>query len=232
MEGLYNAMKILAVDDEEGIRKIIMKVLTSEGFDVTLARNSEEAIRAVRSSHFDLLIIDILLDGESGYSLIRRVREEGSTAFILILSAVVDDCDKVYGLSVGADDYMTKPFSPMVLTAKVKALIRRHSWKDADGQSVLALPPFRYNIKEMRLYKDDKEIHLTLKESMLMRLFMENPNMVLSMDQIYEQVWYNAVVDNNTIMVHIQRLRRKIEDTPSSPRYIRTVRGLGYQFFV
>lgn len=225
-------MKILAVDDEEAVRKTMMKVLASEGFDVVLAQNSEEALRAVRAERFDLLIVDILLGRDSGYELIRLLRKEGCTAFILILSAVVDDCDMVYGLSVGADDYMTKPFSPMVLTAKVKALMRRGSWNDHQDRDILSVPPFTYNLTEMRLYKNGEEIRLTMKESLLMRLFLSNPNVVLSMDQIYEQVWYNNIVDNNTIMVHVQRLRRKIEDTPSSPQYIRTIRGLGYQFFV
>ena len=196
---------------------------------MTLASSGDEAFKAAEGQNFDLIIMDIILGSVSGYDVISRLRRAGNHAPIIILSAIADDCDKVYGLGIGADDYVTKPFSPMVLTAKVKAMLRRAG--SETEQNILSFPPFKHNLKEMRFYKNDREISLTTKENLIMRLFMSNPNAVLSMDQIYENVWGNNIVDNNTIMVHIQRLRRKIEDDPQNPKYIRTIRGLGYQFF-
>lgn len=222
--------RVLVADDEASIRKIISQVLQGEGIEVQTACDGAQTVELARSRCFDLIILDIMMGKMDGFDVIKALRGMDVYTPILILSAKSEDTDKVYALGIGADDYVTKPFSPMVLTAKVKAMLRRHA--DAGHfQNVIVFPPFRYVQNEMRLFKNDEEIFLTTKENLLMRLFMTEPRRILNMEQIYVHVWGNNVVDNNTIMVHIQHLRKKIEDNPQQPRYIRTVRGLGYQFF-
>lgn len=225
-----NTYKVLVADDEASIRKINSQVLQGEGIDVATSGDGAQTVALASGTCFDLIILDIMMGQMDGFDVIKALRGLGVYTPILILSAKSEDTDKVYALGIGADDYVTKPFSPMVLTAKVKAMLRRHA--DAGHfQNVIVLPPFRYVQNEMRLFKNGEEILLTTKENLLMRLFMTEPRHILNMEQIYVNVWGNNVVDNNTIMVHIQHLRKKIEDDPQQPRYIRTVRGLGYQFF-
>lgn len=223
---------VLVVDDEASIRKLLLQILQSDEINVVTAADGRAALELMRSQTFDLMILDLMMGSADGFDIIRQLREQRNYVPILVLSARSDDSDKVYSFSIGADDYVTKPFSPIVLLAKVKAILRRHGGASGHFNDELVVPPFRYLQNEMRLFKNDREIVLTTKESMLMRLFLANVNQVFSMDQLYQKVWGNNIVDNNTIMVHIQRLRKKIEDDPQNPQYIRTIRGLGYQFFI
>ena len=151
---------------------------------------------------------------------------------IILLTANDTDMDIVKGLELGADDYITKPFSTTVLCAKVKACLRRMGLSSRQRESILSLGPFRYVCDEMRLFREGTEIPLSSKESLLIKYFFNNPNKILSKEQIYRNVWGNDVVDDNTIMVHIRHLRVKIEADATRPNYLRTIRGVGYQFVI
>ena len=162
-----------------------------------------------------------------------KMRDDGISTPVMIVSARNEDYDTLYGLNIGADDYITKPFNPIILGAKVKALIRRS--RDTNGKSAennLVAGPFVYDVSMLRLYKSGKEVLLTSKENSLMKLFLDNVNRIFSKDMIYEMVWGEYIVDENAVMVYINRLRQKIEDDPSHPKYIQNVRGLGYRFVV
>ena len=220
--------RILIVDDDRFVRRTILRVLQSEGMIPQEAASGPEAIALVSKQSFDLILLDIIMEGMDGFQVIHQMRSLGITTPVFILSGRQADNDKVFALGLGADDYITKPFSPAVLCAKVKACLRRCA-AGAKTHTIQA-GPFRYIVDEMRLFKWGTEIPLSSKESFLMRYFLVNKNKVLTKEQIYAGVWGNSVVDDNTIMVHIRRLRTKIEDDPNHPQYLRTVRGVGYQF--
>lgn len=186
----------------------------------------------LQQKEYALLLLDINMHGMDGFRVIEEVRGRGLTLPILVVSGRNEDFDTVYGLDIGADDYITKPFNPVTLGAKVKALIRRSRNQLSSADNVLTAGPFQFHMTTMRLHKNGQEIVLSPKESAIMRLFLDNVNRIFSKDMLYELVWGNAIVDDNTIMVYINRLRQKIEDDPADPHYIQTVRGLGYRFVV
>lgn len=223
--------KILVVDDEKLVRRMIARVLESEGMDIVEATNGLDAVRMAQAQPFDLIILDIIMEGMDGFQVIHQLRSLGILTPVFILSGRQADNDKVFALGIGADDYITKPFSPSVLCAKVKACLRRMSLSaQSSGSAVLSAGPFCYFCDEMQLLKNGVEVPLSSKESFLMKYFLTNQNKVLSREQIYRSIWGDNVVDDNTIMVHIRRLRTKIEDDPNKPLYLRTIRGVGYQF--
>ena len=221
---------ILIVDDEQLVRRTISRVLEVEGMRTVGISNGADAVRLLKTQHFDLVILDIIMDGMDGFAVVRKIRDMGITTPVFMLSGRQADNDKILALGIGADDYITKPFSPSVLSAKVKACLRRFRREALSQSSVIEAAPFCYYCDEMRLTKNGTEIALSSKEAFLMKYFLSNQNCVLSKEQIYSSVWGNDVVDDNTIMVHIRRLRTKIEDDPNNPQYLRTVRGVGYQF--
>lgn len=222
--------KILVVDDEKLVRRTISRVLESEGMSIAEAANGLDAVRMAQAQSFDLIILDIIMEGMDGFQVIHQLRSCGILTPVFILSGRQADNDKVFALGIGADDYITKPFSPSVLCAKVKACLRRMELSGQNRGGVLSAGPFCYFTDEMRLLKNGAEIPLSSKESFLMKYFLTNRGKVLTREQIYSSIWGNSVVDDNTIMVHIRRLRTKIEDDPNQPAYLRTVRGVGYQF--
>lgn len=222
--------EILVVDDDASIRRIICRILTSEGLITEEAADGPEAITKASSHPYSLIILDLIMEGMDGFQVIGQLRAKGILTPIFVLSGRQAEVDKVVALGIGADDYITKPFSTMVLCAKVKACLRRESLSSPISSNQLTAGPFRYVCDEMRLFKDDRELFLSGKECMLIRYFMANPNKILTKDQIYRQVWNDNFVDDNTIMVHIRRLRMKIEDDPNHPVYLKTLRGIGYQF--
>lgn len=222
--------KILVVDDEAFVRRTISRVLSSEGMSITEAVDGPQAVRAVQEQRFDLVILDIVMDGMDGFQVINQFRNLGILTPVFILSGRQADNDKVFALGIGADDYITKPFSPAVLCAKVKACLRRVGLSSQQSGKLLSAGPFEYLCDEMKLLKNGEEILLSSKESFLMKYFLMNRNKVLTKEQIYSSIWGNSIVDDNTIMVHIRRLRVKIEDDPNQPVYLKTVRGVGYQF--
>lgn len=223
--------KILIVDDDIAICKLLDKVMKSNELETTIATSGSQALEILKDNIFDVILIDIMLGDMEGFEVIKRVRSQGISTPIMIVSGRTEDYDSLYGLSIGADDYITKPFRPVILGAKVKALIRRNKNMVLENSSIVECGPFSYNTSTMRFYKNGNEIELSSKEGILMLLFMQHPQQVFTKDMIYEHVWGNTVaIDDNAIMVYINRLRSKIEENRQNPAHIITVRGLGYRF--
>lgn len=223
---------VLIVDDDETVQSVLYKVVRSNGIEAKVASSGEEALALASRHHFDLILLDVNMRGIDGFEVVRTLRERNIHTPIIIVSGRQEDYDTLYGLDIGADDYVTKPFNPVVLGAKVKALIRRSRGSAASRENVITAGPFRYDTQTLRLYKNGEEIPLSSKENALMKLFIDNINRIFPKDMLYEMVWGEAIIDENAIMVYINRLRQKIEDDPGKPKYIQTVRGLGYRFVI
>lgn len=222
---------VLIVDDDKSVQTMLYKVVRSNGLTSETASSGEEALEMTKTKQYDLILLDINMHGMDGFEVIQALRGGGIKTPIIIVSGRQEDYDTLYGLDIGADDYVTKPFNPVVLGAKIKALIRRS--KGIPGtEAVISAGPFRYNTSTLRFYKNEEEIVLSSKENAMMKLFIDNVNRIFPKDMIYDLVWGEALIDENAIMVYINRLRQKIEDDPSKPKYIQTVRGLGYRFVV
>lgn len=224
--------RILIVDDDEVVRSMLYKVIRSNGMDADVCASGRQAISMVGCTAYDLILLDVNMPGMDGFQVVQQLRSQEIHTPIIIISGRQEDYDTLYGLDIGADDYVTKPFNPVVLGAKVKALIRRSRSHRSDAQPTISAGPFRYNTTTLRFYKDDTEIILSSKENAIMKLFMDNVNRIFPKDMIYEMIWGEKIVDENAIMVYINRIRQKIEDDPAKPKYIQTVRGLGYRFVV
>ncbi len=225
------ADKVLIVDDDPAICKLLEKVMRSNGLESSVAGNGAEALSLIRSNVYDIILMDVTLGDMEGFEVIKKIRSQGISTPVMIVSGRNEDYDSLYGLSLGADDYITKPFRPLVLGAKVKALIRRNKNLILDSSDMLECGPFQYDASSMRFYKDGEELFLSSREAALLLLFMKHPQQVFTKDMIYEHVWGNAVaVDDNAIMVYINRLRGKVEESRQQPKHILTIRGLGYRF--
>lgn len=225
------ADKVLIVDDDPAICKLLEKVMLSNDLIPTVVTCGKDALSILKTHTFDIILMDVMLGDMEGFEVIKKLRNQGINTPVMIVSGRNEDYDSLYGLSLGADDYITKPFRPLVLGAKVKALIRRNKNLVLDSSNILESGPFSYDTSTMRFYKNGEELILSSKESTLLLLFMKHPQQVFTKDMIYEHVWGTAVaVDDNAIMVYINRLRGKIEDDRQSPKHIITVRGLGYRF--
>ena len=225
-------LKVLIVDDEEAIRKLIAKVLSNEGMLTYQAESGKQAIDMLTKYQFDLVLLDVGLGDMSGYEIAEYIRKKDLQLPTIFLSGLSDEADIIKGLDVGADSYITKPFSPSMLSAQVKSKIKRRreiSYVPVD-HNFLIRGPFKLDLKTYQFYKKDLEIKLTSKELKLMKFFMENPNQVFSKEQIYHHVWQDNDTDENSITVYVKYLRNKIEDVPSKPKYLLTVWGIGYQF--
>lgn len=225
---------VLIVDDDSDIVSLLRLFLELEGVAVVEASNGMEALALIKSIEIDLAIIDIMMPELDGFQLIKLMRKDFKLP-IIILSAKSQDHDKILGLGIGADDYITKPFNTMEVMARVQALIRRtyefnetsistNNRKTAVGDLVL-------DHEECLLYKGGESIQLSSSEYKLLNLFMNAPGRIFTKKQIFENVWSDHYIDDdNAIMVQISRLREKIEDQPRNPQYIKTIRGLGYRF--
>lgn len=224
--------KILIVDDDIAVQKVLKKVIISGGMEPIAVSSGEEALALLKKESFSLMILDIMMGGMDGFEVVQTARQGGVNLPIIILSGRSEDYDTLYGLDIGADDYITKPFNPVLLGAKVKALIRRSKEPVENMQKPLAIGPFQYDPYTMKMYKNEKEIPLSSKENTIMQLFLRNVNRVFTKDQLYQQVWGDNIIDENAIMVYISHLRNKIEDDPKKPQFIKTVWGLGYKFTV
>jgi DNA-binding response OmpR family regulator len=223
---------VLIVDDDEAVQTMLYKVIRSNALDAHTASSGEQALQMVKTKQYDLILLDVNMRGMDGFEVVRKLRADGVKTPIIIVSGRQEDYDTLYGLDIGADDYVTKPFNPVVLGAKVKALIRRSKGTLPGSANAISAGPFRYNTSTLRFYKNDQEIILSSRENAIMKLFIDNVNRIFSKDLIYEMIWGETIIDENAIMVYINRLRQKIEDDPSKPKYIQTVRGLGYRFVV
>ncbi|MDD3315787.1 MAG: response regulator transcription factor [Syntrophaceticus sp.] len=222
--------KVLIVDDEEAIVKLVSFNLEKEGFETLAAYDGREALDLIRREPLDLVVLDVMLPEMDGLSLCRQLRLDGIQVPILMLTAKDGEIDKVLGLEIGADDYLTKPFSPRELVARVRALLRRTKEAKDEPEELLKLGsleifPLRYEVR-----RDGRELDLTSREFELLLLFCQNKGIVMSREQILEKVWgYDFYGDARVVDVHIRHLREKIEIDPSNPRYIKTVRGVGYK---
>ena len=224
--------KVLIVDDDAAVLKLLAKVVKGGGLDCDTAESGEEALKLLSANSYAILLLDINLGGMDGFEVIEKLRSQGNSIPIFIISGRREDTDTLYGLGIGADDYITKPFNPVVLGAKIKAMIRRSKGLSEENENVVKAGPFSYNTSTLRLMKNDEEIVLTGKENAMMKLFLDNPGRVFSRNMLYDLIWGNSLVDDNAIMVYINRLRQKIEDDPDDPKYIQTIRGIGYRFIV
>ncbi|HIW53977.1 MAG TPA: response regulator transcription factor [Candidatus Ruthenibacterium merdigallinarum] len=227
--------KILVVEDEDSIREVIALNLRMAGYEVAEAGSAEQALALLGAqAHFDAAILDIMLPGMSGFSLCETIRRDNNALGIIMLSAKAMEADKIRGLSIGADDYMTKPFSVSELLARVEALVRRvvrTAGEEADGGGRLVSGVFVLDQKSRVLYKNGEPIDLTQVEFQIMELFFANPGVALVREKILEGVWgENYFGDVKIVDVNIRRLRMKIEDEPSSPKHILTVWGYGYRW--
>lgn len=226
--------KVLVVDDEDAIRELIVFNLEQQGFETLEAATGFEAIEQVEEGEPDLVILDVMLPGMDGLEVCQKLRRSAAYAHlpILMLTARSEEVDRVLGLEIGADDYVTKPFSPRELTARVKAILRRmnqpQSTEVTDELSigVLKIDPSRHLATFQGV-----ELELTPKEFELMYLLALQPGKVLTRDVLLEKVWgYEYIGDTRTVDVHIRRLRKKMEDIDPEPDYIETIRGIGYRF--
>ena len=226
------AETVLIVDDDEAVQTMLCRVIRGNGLEAEMASNGELALEMIAGKTYDLILLDVNMRGMDGFQVVQQLRGRGVQTPIIIVSGRQEDYDTLYGLDVGADDYVTKPFNPVVLGAKVKALIRRSKGGSSNTQTVMTAGPFRYNTSTLRFYKNEEEILLSSKENAIMKLLMDNVNRIFSREMVYELVWGERLVDENAVMVYINRLRQKIEDDPAKPQYIQTVRGLGSRFVV
>ncbi len=224
--------KVLIVEDEETLARTLAEKLKDEGYNVLTAGDGEEGLDKLRADHPDLVVLDIMLPKLDGLSLCRIVRRDPAMSHIpiIMLTARGTEVDKIVGLESGADDYMVKPFALGEFLARVRAVMRRAPGRPA-LQDELVSNDLRLSLTGRRLFKDSKETKLSNKEFDLLAELMRNRNVVLSRDLILTKVWgYDYFVDKRTVDVHIRWLREKIEDDPSNPRRIVTVRGVGYRF--
>jgi two-component system, OmpR family, response regulator len=223
--------KILVVEDDQNLQDTLKYNLVREGYAVSTATDGEEALETARREKPDLIILDIMLPKLSGFEVCRILRKEMITP-IMMLTAKVDEIDKVVGLEIGADDYMTKPFSLRELLARVRAMLRRSKLGEGSTIKETSLKAGDIEIDEARhrVTKKLKVLDLTLKEYDLLAFLVSNKSIVFSRDQLLEKVWgYDFAGDTRTVDVHIRWLREKVEDNPNEPKVILTVRGVGYK---
>lgn len=226
--------KVLIIDDEKEILELIDTVLTREGIDQVLtASTARDGLSLFHQEQPDLVILDIMLPDGEGYDICKQIRDVSHVP-IIFLSAKGEESDKIVGLAIGGDDYITKPFSPKEVAYRVKAQLRRSSYvQPSQAEPVIKKGPFELNEQQAELTKNGAAIELTPKELMLMTYFLQHPNRVISKETLYQTVWGEDFFgSDNTVMVHIRRLREKIEHSPSTPEFLVTVKGLGYKFVV
>ena len=224
--------RVLVVEDERNLREPLVYLLQKEGYDVIEAEDGNAAIENFQTLGADLILLDLMLPGLSGNEVCRAIRAESQVPIIMV-TAKDTEIDKVVGLEIGADDYVTKPYSTRELLARMKAVLRRGSEPVAQESGVLKAGPVVMDIERHMVTVNDEKIQMPLKEFELLELLMENVNRVLTRGQIIDRVWgSNYFGDTKTLDVHVKRIRSKIEDDPSRPRHLLTVRGLGYKFEV
>lgn len=224
--------KILLVEDEENIRTFLKINLKRNNFDVIEASSGEEGIKKAIEEKPDLAVLDVMLPGIDGFEVCRTLREYYSSIGIIMLTARTQDIDKIMGLEYGADDYIVKPFNPLEIVLRIKAILRRiREINNTEEIDQLNRGSFIIDLYSQKILKNNQEIDVTPKEYMLMKLFLENPNKAFTRDELLNLVWgYNYFGDPKIIDVNIRRLRAKIEDDPSAPKFIETIWGKGYRW--
>lgn len=225
--------KILIVEDEEAIAELEKDYLELNDFEVTIENNGDAGLAEALSEDFDLIILDLMLPGIDGFEICKRIREEKDVP-ILMVSAKKDDIDKIRGLGLGADDYLTKPFSPSELVARVKAHMARYErlvGSHSKENDIIEIRGIRIDKTARRVFVDGEEKTFTTKEFDLLTFLAENPNHVFTKDEIFREIWdMDSIGDIATVTVHIKKIREKIETDTSKPQYIETIWGVGYRF--
>lgn len=225
-------IKVLVVDDEKEIALLIRDYLIREGFEVFLAYDGLQGLKYHRRYNPTLVVLDIMLPQLDGMELCRRIRNE-STVPIIMLSAKKEDIDKILSLGLGADDYVTKPFSPGELVARIKAQLRRYTMLSSplENNTNLEYQNLQINSKSYEVYMSGQKVDLSAREFAILYHLALHPQQVFTREQIFNQVWgYHEAGDINTVTVHVSKIREKIEQDPSHPRFIKTVWGVGYKF--
>lgn len=222
------ATRVLVVDDEENIVDLVSSYLTREGFEVDVARDGPTGLARARTFRPDVVVLDVMLPGLDGLEVLRQLRRE-SSAYVLMLTAKAEETDKIVGLSVGADDYITKPFSPRELVARIRAILRR-SRNGGDQPRLLTFRSLRIDPAKREVWKDDHPVELTTLEFDLLHALASYPGHVLTREQLIQRVWGpDYFGDDRVVDAHIKELRRKLGDDASQPRFVQTVRGIGYK---
>lgn len=223
--------KILVVDDEEHIRELLKFNLEKNGFNVACASNGMEALQFIKNEKPKLILLDLMLPGIDGYDVCKRIRANKDTSSIpiIMITAKSEEIDKILGLELGADDYITKPFSVRELIARVKAILRRTSINNTT--SIALFGNIKVDFQRHLILKNNNKIELTLKEFELLQILIENDEKVLTREELLDKIWgYEYIGETRTVDVHIRHLRKKIEDDDKNPKYIQTIRGIGYKF--
>jgi two-component system response regulator RegX3 len=221
--------RVLVVEDEESYSDALAYMLRKEGYDVAVAATGPDALTEFDRNGADIVLLDLMLPGLPGTEVCRQIRATSSVPVIMV-SAKDDEVDKVVGLELGADDYITKPYSPRELVARIRAVLRRGVTEAAGDTSILEAGPVRMDVERHVVTVDGSEQRLPLKEFELLEMFLRNPGRVLTRGQLIDRVWgADYVGDTKTLDVHVKRLRAKLEPDPSEPKYLVTVRGLGYK---
>ena len=227
-------MKILIIEDDLSIAELENDYLQMSGFECDIATDGETGLNMAKAEDYALIIVDIMLPGRDGFSVCKEIRKEKDIP-IIFLSAKSDDIDKVRGLGLGADDYMTKPFSPSELVARVKSHIQRYEKLISRGaekkKDIIVIRGLKIDKNAHRVYIDEEEVAMPVKEFELLLFLAENPNIVFSKERLFDRIWgMDAMGDVSTVTVHIQRIRDKIDRNQSGNKYIETVWGAGYRF--
>ena len=227
--------KILIIEDEESIADLEKDYLELSGFSVEIENRGDVGLQKALAEEFDLIILDLMLPGVDGFEICKSIREEKNTPIIMV-SAKKDDIDKIRGLGLGADDYMTKPFSPSELVARVKAHLSRYErliGTNAKKNEIIEIRGLRIDKTARRVYVNDEEKNFTTKEFDLLTFLAENPNHVYTKEELFREIWdMESIGDIATVTVHIKKIREKIEFNTAAPQYIETIWGVGYRFKV
>ncbi|MCO8194539.1 response regulator transcription factor [Anaerofustis sp. NSJ-163] len=224
---------ILVVDDDKEIVKAINIYLSNEGYNIFEAYDGYAALEVVKKEEIHLIVLDIMMPKLDGISTLTKLRKEKNVP-VIFLSAKSEDTDKIIGLNIGADDYVTKPFNPLELIARVKSLIRRYTvlgnMTKAETSNILTTGGLSLNTETAQVFIDGEEVKLTSTEYKILKLLMNRPNKVFSIEEIYESVWGEiSYMTDNTVAVHIRHIREKIEIDPKNPKYLKVVWGIGYK---
>jgi len=226
---------ILIVEDEQGIRETLNIFLKNQGYHILEAENGQIGLEIVKNHEIHLAIVDIMMPVMDGITMVMKLRKQYDFP-VIFLSAKSEDIDKITGLNLGADDYVTKPFEPMELIARVNSNIRRYEQilllknnEVVDNSQKLIVGGLELDTLTKEVFVDKRPVRLTAKEFQILKLFMSYPGRIYSAQEIYEQVWNEEAINTETIMVHIRRLREKIEDNPKKPVYLKVVWGIGYK---
>ena len=223
-------MNILIVEDEQDIRELLEIHLSKEGYNIFTAEDGMQALNIFQNKDIDIALLDVMIPKIDGFKVLKKIRETSEIPVIFI-TAREEESDKIFGLGLGADDYVIKPFSPIEIIARVKAQLRRYyKYSNKTHKTGIIIGELMLDKESCSIYKNNIELALNPKEYRLLEFILENPGKVYTKKQLYEIVWQNPYYgDSNTIMVHISHIREKIEDDPKNPKYLKTIRGIGYK---